>query len=104
LLQCADATDAARLSEDDRRFRYGEAMVEFYHHLVRTALLHRRQETELARHEFRKLAECAEKLLGMTDPVVPIENRPPGHADAKDGFEATQAEKAYNFFKQKYGN
>jgi len=104
LLACRDATEAARLIEDDRRFAYGEAMVSFYDHLIRTALLHRRQETALARHEFQRVEEWAQRLRTVTDLVAPLEGRAEGHANSPDGFEATQAGTAYNFFKQKYGN
>lgn len=104
LLACRDQVEAARLLEDDRRFAYGEAMVFFYYHLVRTALLHRRGEATLARREFQSVEEYAEKLRAVTDLVAPLENRPAGDANAKDGFEATQAETAYRFFKTKYGH
>jgi len=103
LLACGDETEAARLAEDDRRFQYGEAMVDFYYHLIRTALLHRRHETSLARREFLRVEDCAARLRAITDVVGPLDDRPAGHANAKDGFEATQAERAYNFFKEKYG-
>jgi len=61
LLECHDETEAARLLEDERRFAYGEAMVSFYYHLVRTALLHRRQEAALARREFLRVEEWGGK-------------------------------------------
>ena len=99
----ATRSKQSRLLEDDRRFAYGEAMVFFYYHLVRTALLHRRQETALARREFLRVEEYAAKLRGITDLVAPLENRSSGDANAADGFEATQAESAYAFFRQKYG-
>lgn len=103
LLACHDATEAARLLDDDRRFAYGEAMVSFYDHLIRTALLHRRREIELARREFQRVEEAAATLRAVTDLVRPIEGHPSGDAGAADGFEATQAERAYDFFRQKYG-
>jgi hypothetical protein len=104
LVDCRDEIEEARLIEDDRRFEYGEAMVFFYYHLVRTALFHRRHEAALARREFRRVEEYAGKLRGITDLVAPLENRSSGDANAKNGFEATQAENAYNFFKAKYGH
>ena len=104
LLECRDKMEQARLMEDDRRFAYGEAMVFFYYHLVRTAMLHRRHEAALARGEFGRVEEYAEKLRAITDLVTPLDNKPSGDANAKDGFEATQAESAYKFFTARYGH
>jgi len=104
LLECHDQDEAARLMEDDRRFAYGEAMVFFYYHLIRTAMLHRRGEAALARREFGMVEQYTEKLRAVTDLVAPLENRKAGDANAKDGFEATQAENVYQFFKTKYGH
>ena len=104
LLACADETEGARLLEDDRRFQYGEAMVCFYYHLVRTALLHRSHQAALARREFQRLEEYAGKLRAVTDLVAPLEGRASGDANAADGFEATQAENVYRFFQDNYGS
>jgi hypothetical protein len=104
LLQCTDKTVQARLIDDDRRIAYGEAMVYFYYHLIRTALLHRRSEVDLARHEFQEVERYAEILRNITDLVAPKPGFSSGDANAKDGMEATQAVNVYNYFRQKYGN
>jgi hypothetical protein len=104
LLQCTDKTVQSRLIDDDRRIAYGEATVYFYYHLVRTALLHRRSEVDLARHEFLEVERYAEILRNITDLVAPIPGFSGGDANAKDGLEATQAVDVYTYFKQKYGN
>jgi hypothetical protein len=69
LLECRDKAEAARLLEDDLRFAYGEAMVSFYYHLVRTTLLHRRGEAMLARREFGRVEHYADRLRSVTDLV-----------------------------------
>ena len=103
LIQCEDETEQARLIEDDRRFEYGEDMVYFYYHLVRTALLHRSNKKVMAAHEFLYVEKYAEKLRSITDLVSALPNRSSGDANAKNGFEATQAAKIYDFFKERYG-
>jgi hypothetical protein len=104
MLQCTDKTVQARLIDDDRRIAYGEAMVYFYYHLVRIALLHRRSEVNMAKHEFLDVEKYAEILRNITDLVAPIPGFSNGDANAKDGLEATQAVDVYEYFKQKYGN
>ncbi len=104
LVQCQDETEQARLIEDDRRFEYGDAMIFFYYHLIRTAIFHRRHNEVMARHEFLYVEKFAEKLRSITDLVNPLVNVPLSDATAKDGFEATQAVDVYNFFKKMYGN
>ena len=103
LMQCQDKTEQARLIEDVRRFEYGEAMVFFYYHLIRTALFHRRSNESMARLEFLNVERYAEMLRGITDLVNPLPNVKMSHITAKDGFEASQAENFYNFFKERYG-
>ena len=104
MLQCTDKTEKVRLIDDDRRFAYGEAMVYFYYHLVRTALFHRSSNVIMAKHEFLNVEKYAEILRNITDLVAPIPSFSSGDANAKDGMEASQAENVYNYFKQKYGN
>ena len=104
ILQCTDKTEQARLIDDDRRFAYGEAMVYFYYHLVRTTLLHRHSEERMAKNEFQKVENFAEILRKITDLVAPLPGFSSGDANSMNGFEASQAESVYNFFKQKYGN
>ncbi len=54
----------------------------------------------MARHEFIYAKEFAEKLRGITDLVQVSYYNP----ECKDGFDASQAEDVYKFFKKKYGN
>ena len=100
LLQCANRTEQARLLEDERRFSYGEAMILFYYHLVRTAIFHGRGDDVMARHEFDYVERFAETLKTITDLVQVASS----HANAKDGLDATQAVNVYEFFKEKYGD
>ena len=41
---CRDAVEKARLLEDERRFAYGEAMIDFIYHMVRTAVFQRQND------------------------------------------------------------
>jgi len=100
LIMCSDKIEQARLLEDERRFAYGEAMIYFYYHLVRTGIFHRRGDEIMARHEFLYVEEFAKQLRGITDLVQVSYYNP----DCKDGFDASQAEDVYKFFKKKYGN
>ena len=99
LVECGDDTERARLLEDERRFAYGEAMFLFYYRLVRLTMFHNRQDEALARHEFVQLKRLADQLRAITDLVQVASS----HANAANGLEASQAAKAYEFFKKKYG-
>ena len=100
LLTCRDAAERDRLLLAERRFAYGEAMVDFYYHLVRTALFHRRGDEALARYEFAYVERMADRLRQVKDLIQVASS----HANAEDGLIASQAEKAYEFFKEKYGS
>ncbi|MHC4798488.1 MAG: DUF4838 domain-containing protein [Planctomycetota bacterium] len=99
LLECNDQTERLRLLEDERRFAYGEAMFRFLYHLVRINTFHHRNDQVLARNEFTYAEQWAERLRGVTS-VIQVAYR---HANAKNGLVASQADPAYNFFKEKYG-
>ena len=99
LMQCVDKKEQARLLEDERRFAYGESTIFFYYHLVRTAIFHHRGDEVPARNEFGCVERYAERLRKVTD-LVQVSS---SHANARDGFEATQAVNEYEFFKKKYG-
>ena len=99
LMQCTDKIEQTRLMEDERRFAYGEAMIFFYYHLVRTAIFHRHHNEILARNEFSSVERFAKRLEEITD-LVQVSS---SDANAKDGLEATQAMDEYKFFKEKYG-
>ena len=99
LMQCTNEIEQTRLIEDEKRFVYGEAMIFFYYHLVRTAIFHRRNNEDLARHEFTSVERFASRLRGITE-LVQVSST---HANAKDGLEATQTVDVYEYFKEKYG-
>ena len=90
--------ERGRLIEDEWCFGYGEAMVLFLYHLVRTHILDQRGEDLLARHEFAAVEQMAERLRQVVD-LVQVSYR---HANGKDGLDASQAAPAYEFFKKKY--
>jgi hypothetical protein len=105
MLQCKDKTEEARLIEDAKRFEYGEATIDFYYYLVRTALLHRNAEEASAKQEFMKAKYLAEKLRNMTDVVAPLPGTGRGgDANAANGFEAAQVDAEYEYFRKKYDN
>lgn len=99
LMDCTDATERARILEDERRFAYGEATVAFYYHLVRTAMFHRKGDAEQARREFVLVEREAAILKGIVD-LVQVSS---SDANAKDGLDATQALAAYERFRKLYG-
>lgn len=99
LLLSRNKTESARLQEDERRFAYGEAMYRFYFHLVRTAMHHRAGNREDAAREFALVRELGEKLRTMVD-VVQFAGL---HASAANGYEATQAASAVEYFQNIYG-
>ncbi len=99
LLTCGDADEKARLVEDERRFAYGEATVEFYYRLVRTAMFHRQGDADQARREFAAAARQASVLKGIVD-LVQVSS---SHANATDGLDASQATAACERFRKLYG-
>jgi len=99
LLLCTDETEMLRLLEDERRFAYGEDMVNFHYHIYRTAMFHHKKNENRARREMACLDRYAEKLRA-THELLQVSST---HANAKNGLDATQAADLYNFFKEKYG-
>jgi hypothetical protein len=99
LLRCDDATERARLAEDERRFTYGEAVLLLYHHLVRAVLFDRRNDAVGARYELGQIEALADRLRAITD-LVRVASR---HANATDGFDASAAGDAYETLRKKYG-
>jgi hypothetical protein len=99
LSACTDPIEKARLVEDERRFAYGEAMYKFYYHLLRTTMFHRKGDKELARKEFIEVDRQADKLRDIID-LVNVTFR---HASAKNGYEASYLQAAYELYKKKYG-
>ena len=62
LINCTDLTEQKRLLEDQRRFAYGENMVYYFYHQLRTLMFDRRADETMARYEFARLKDYAEKL------------------------------------------
>jgi hypothetical protein len=104
LIACSDEIERQRLLEDEERFAYGEAMVQFYYRIVRTAIFHRRGEETLARREFEYVEEMAMKLQGITDLVHVSAST---GADAENGLMAAlhwpTGVNPYAFYQKKYG-
>jgi hypothetical protein len=96
---CRYDDERARLLNDERRFVYGELMVHFHYYLFRTAMFHHAGEAAMARRAFEALAQTAERLRSITD-LVRVSS---SHANAENGFQATQAVDLYQFFNHKYG-
>lgn len=99
MLECSDDVEQKRLLEDERRFFYGESMVNFFYHMYRTAMFHKRNEEALARREFIYVEQMAQRLKTVTDFVHVASS----DSSAKDGFEAVMVTKGYEFLKEKYG-
>lgn len=98
LLECSDPTECSRLTEDERRFAYGEAMLLFYYDLVRTAIFHHRGDKQQASREFA----AASRQAAILEKVVDFVQVCSSHCSFENGFHASQALDAYNFFKEKY--
>ena len=99
LFACTDPTELQRLIEDERRFEYGDAMFRFLYHMSRNMIVHHRGDEALARHEFLRVEQQAERLRNVTD-IIQVAFR---HANAPNGLKATQADGAYDFLKKRYG-
>jgi hypothetical protein len=99
LRACTNSIEKKRLLEDERRFAYGEAMVMFYYHLIRTAMFHRQGEKEQARLDFAEAERLAERLRRIVDLVQVASS----HANATNGFEASYLQGAYELYKKHYG-
>lgn len=104
LMQCRDRTEQARLIEDDQRFEYGEEMILFYYHLIRTAIFYRQADELAGKNEFHYVEKYANQLRNIVDLLSPLANHPGGGVNAKNGFEAASVTDTYNFFKARYGN
>ena len=99
LLECKDPVEQARLLEDERRFAYGEDMVSFLYHTVRTVMFEKSGNDPLARREFEKVEHAAGDLRRYGRDFIETFICPDG------GFEATQlAIEKYNALNTKYGD
>ena len=79
-------------------------MVNFYYHLIRTALFHRSSMTASAKQEFAKAKEYGDRLKNIKDLVAPIPGKGKGDANASDGLDASQATDVFQYFQKKYDN
>jgi len=99
MLLCNDSLEQQRLLEDERRFAYGEDMMEFHYHIIRTALFHQQHKTEMARREFKAVVTYAGKLKGITD-LVQVMSIGSG---INNGYDATYLAPVYDYFNEIYG-
>ncbi len=98
LLECKNPVEQERLLADEKRFAYGEDMVSFYYHIVRTVKLDKAGNTIAARREFEKAERSAENLRRYPRSFIETFINPDG------GLEAAQISiEKYNALKTKYG-
>ena len=100
LIQCTDKNEQLRLIEDERRFAYGESMINFFYHLVRTAMFHNNENAVMARLEFALVKKYAEELKQVTD-LIKVASE---DANDENGYLATQMMDVYELYEKKYGN
>jgi hypothetical protein len=98
LIHCTDRAEAKRLAEDESRFAYGEAMVHFYYHLVRTAMFHRDGRADEARREI----VLTERQAAILQQIVDLVQVSFTHSNAANGLDATQAQDVFQHFQQLY--
>ena len=99
LFLCSDSLEQKRLLEDERRFAYGENMMEFNYHIIRTALFHQQHKAELAAQEFKLTVYYADKLRAIKDLVEVLYS----DSNIKNGYDATYLAPVYDFFSKVYG-
>jgi hypothetical protein len=92
LLNCSNPIELARLMDTNWRLSYGEAMINFYYHIIRTALLHRQSKTTLAKNEFKEAEKYAGMLCNITNLAWGVVN----------GLEASKIEPVYEYYKKIY--
>jgi len=97
LKKCGDETEEARLREDERRFAYGQDMIQFIYHLVRTDISLRKEDTGQAGIDFAEVEKYAQKLQAITDLSMVASS----HANAENGLIATGMVNVYEHFKKK---
>ncbi len=99
LVQCRDEKEQARLIGDERRFAYGESMINFFYHLVRTAMFHNEGNTMMARHEFVLVKKYAEELKQVKE-LIQVASE---DSNDENGFIATQMVDVYELYENRYG-
>jgi len=100
LIQCSNKKEQARLLEDERRFAYGESMINFFYHLVRTAMFHNKENIVMAKHEFALVKNYADELKQVKD-LIQVASE---DANDENGFIATQMVDVYELYEKRYGN
>jgi len=96
---CRDSTEALRLEDEERRFAYGEATLEFYTALLTLYTFRTHGDEAAARATWPPLAAAAGRLRAMRD-VVQVSA---SHANAADGLEATRMSEFYEALRRVYG-
>ena len=96
LIKCRNDKEQARLIDDERRFAYSESMINFFYHLVRTAMFHNEGNTVMAKHEFAQVKKYAEELKQVKE-LIEI-------TGDENGFIATQMTDVYELYEKRYGN
>jgi len=82
---------AAALADDEQRFAYGEAMIEFWIALLRATVAHREGRSADLRAQMVRADSAATRLRAMRDLVQVAAS----HANASDGLEASGAVRVY---------
>ena len=95
-----EPVERARLDEIQRRFDYGTDVFKLYTGILETILFHRQHDARGARQSFAPAEKTAERLRRVRDLVQVSAS----HANAKDGFEAAQMTRVYEFLRKLYGS
>jgi hypothetical protein len=94
-----DTLVLTRIADQERRFDYGEAMVEFWIGLIRVGAAHRAHDVVAARRIWPTVEQAAARLRAVRD-LVHVAGR---DADAADGLAASSAVTTYEYFRRLYG-
>ena len=97
IVNCRDAVELQRLLEDENRFSYGEATLNLYYRVVRSAMLCHSGNEEAAKVEMKHADELVEYLKGVKDLVCVASN----HANAMNGFDQCGIAASYKSLKDK---
>jgi len=100
LLNCRNATERARLTEDERRFAYGESMIDFIYQMARIAMLQRQNDPDQARRSFA----LAERQAAILEQIVDLVQVSSAHANAANGLDASGLTSVYKVYKDRYGS
>lgn len=87
-----------RIQEVEKRFAYGETIIDFYNHLLKMHIAHHAGEFKSAKLAFDKTALLVDKLKAMTDVIQVVG----GTLKAGDGFTATFNKETFERYKKLY--